>query len=136
MKSDSLNLIKTEKFDEQKALILDASHCRYDIIFGNDFMAKAGIVFNYEAREMSWLGILVPMRTRDTNNDNYDAMVGTYLTQEEDEYMGDDWLDSYATSQILDAKYDAISISEVLDQQSHLNDKQRRHKNFSHRYRP
>ena len=79
-------------------------------------MAKAGIILNYEAREMSWLGILVPMRTRDTNDDNYDAMVGTYVTQEEDEYMGDNWLDNYATSQILDAKYDAVSISEVLNQ--------------------
>ena len=88
-------------------------------------MAKAGIIFNHDTREMFW--ILVPMRTRDTNHDDYGAMVGTYLTQEEDEFMGDNWLDNYAMSKILDANFEAVYISDILDQQSHLSDVHRRH---------
>jgi len=35
------------RIEEQKALVFDAP-CRYDIIFGTDFLTKVGININYE----------------------------------------------------------------------------------------
>jgi hypothetical protein len=52
-------------------------------------------------------------------------MVGTYVDQAEDEYFGEDWMDHFAASQILDAKYEKVSIDDVVDQQAHLTEAQK-----------
>ena len=39
---------------------------------------------------MAWLGLELPMQTREQLRlKDYDAMVGTYIDQEEDDFMGD-----------------------------------------------
>ncbi len=48
----------------------------------------------------------------------------TYVDQAEDEYFGEDWMDHFAASQILDAKYERVSIDNVVDQQAHLTEAQ------------
>ena len=51
-------------------------------------------------------------------------MVGTFHDQCYDETMGDDWLDGYVNP-ILDAKYDNVTIDQVVDQQVHLSHSQK-----------
>ena len=47
-------------------------------------------------------------------------MVDAFHIQVEDELLGEDWLDNFATA-ILDAKYDYVSVGQVIDTLSHLN---------------
>ena len=116
---------KNRTIESQKALVFN-SNSRYDVILGNDFLDKAGINLLFEHNKMTWLGLELPMRTRQQlRREDYDAMVGTYVDQEEDEFMGEDWLDAFTTSQILDAKYDKVTIDEVIAEQTHLNDAQK-----------
>jgi len=46
-------------------------------------------------------------------------MENAMFVQTEDELLGDDWLDNFATD-ILDAKYDKTGIKDVVKQQTHL----------------
>ncbi len=48
---------KNRRLDQHKALIFDAPSCQYDIIFGADFLQKAGFSFLYETYEMECLGV-------------------------------------------------------------------------------
>ena len=43
-----------------------------------------------------------------------------YDIQHDDELIGEDWLDSYLTSTILDAKYEKVDIHDVATNQKHL----------------
>ena len=43
----------------------------------------------------------------------YQAMAMAYDIQSEEEFMGDDWLDSFAAMTILDAKYEKVDVQEV-----------------------
>ena len=44
--------------------------------------------------------------------------------QAEEEDFGEDWLDSYSTTEILDAKYDKVGLNKVVRNQTHLNHEQ------------
>ncbi len=58
---------------------------------------------------MTCLGLTLPMRTASMLRvSEYDAMVGTYVEQAEDEYFGKEWMDHFAASQLLDAKYKKV----------------------------
>ena len=46
--------------------------------------------------------------------------------QSEEEFMGDDWLDSFAAMTILDAKYEKVDVHEVAIAQKHLQDFQQK----------
>jgi len=50
-------------------------------------------------------------------------MIDQYFIQVEVELFGEDWLDCYAT-EILDAKYEFTSVTEVINAMVHLNQKQ------------
>ena len=53
------------------------------------------------------------------HNPDYLVMADTFEMQtEEEEIFGEDWLESYMTNTILDAKYDAVSIDQVVKEQS------------------
>jgi len=100
---------KNRRIEEQKALVFDIT-CRYNIIFGTYFLSKV----------MEWYECSLPLRdsfSLDTKsfNDMEDAM----FVKTEDELLGDDWLDSFAT-EILDAKYDKTDVKDVVKQQTHL----------------
>ena len=48
------------------------------------------------------------------------------MQTKEEEIFGEDWLESYMTNTILDAKYDAVFIDQVVKEQSHLNAEQQK----------
>ena len=116
---------KNRRIDEQKALIFNKK-CRYDIILGSNFLTKAGIDITYSDGTMSWFGNTLKMREPwSLHNSDYLAMADTFEMQTEDEdIFGEDWLESYMTNTILDAKYVAVSIDQVVKEQTHLNTEQ------------
>ena len=63
---------------------------------------------------MKWYDTIVPMRSRSgLNSTDFDDMVDQYFIQVEDELLGEDWLDCYAT-EILYAKCKFIDVTEVV----------------------
>ena len=55
---------------------------------------------------MHWFENVRPMREPWTlDNKKYQAMASAYDIQQDDEFVGEDWLDSFLTNTILDAKY-------------------------------
>ena len=70
---------------------------------------------------MSWLGNTLNMRELwSLHNSDYMTMIDTFEMQtEEEEIFGKYWLESYMTNTILDAKHDAVSIDQVVKEQSH-----------------
>ena len=70
---------------------------------------------------MHWFGNARPMREPwKLDNKEYLAMADAINVQEEDEIFGEDWLDSYLTNTILDAKYEKVDVKDVSSQQKHL----------------
>ena len=115
---------KNRSVEEQKALVFD-SPCRYDIILGSDFLAKAGININYETGFMEWFDSILPLRDpKGLQSQDFDEMEDALFIQQDDELLGEDWLDSFAT-EILDARYEHTDIRDVVDNQSHLNERQK-----------
>ena len=60
------------------------------------------------------------------DNKEYVAMAGAYDIQYDDEFIGKEWLDSYLTNIILDAKYEKVDVQEVASQQKHVTISQQR----------
>ena len=60
------------------------------------------------------------------DNKEYQAMAMAYDVQAEEEFMGVDWLDSFAAMTILDAKYEKVDVQEVATAQKHLEEFQQR----------
>ena len=117
---------KNRRIDEQKALIFDKK-TRYDVILGADFLTKTGFDIKYSTGTIHWFENVRPMRepwTLDT--EEFQAMAAAYDTQLEDEYIGEDWLDSYLSNTILDAKYEKADVREVAESQKHLTLQQQR----------
>ena len=62
----TLRNIKLPEFDKNcriedtKALIFD-NECKYDIIFGADFLSWIGLIINYRQCIMDWYGNTLPM---------------------------------------------------------------------------
>ena len=111
---------KNRRIDEQKALIFDGK-CRYDVILGADFLTKSGIDINYSTGTMHWFENVRPMREPwKLDNSEYNAMASAYDIQHDDELIGEDWLDSYLTNTILDAKYEKVDVHDVATNQKHL----------------
>ena len=47
-------------------------------------------------------------------------MACTFDIQSDDKLIGEDWLDSYLTNTILDAKYEKVDVHDVAKTQTHL----------------
>ena len=58
------------------------------------------------------------------NAETFEKMEDSLLLQIEDELLGEDWLDSFAT-EIIDAKYTVLDIDGVVNDMSHLTDVQK-----------
>ena len=115
---------KNRRIEEQKALVFD-TECRYDIILGTDFLSKAGISINYDTGFMEWYENIIPLRDPiGLNAETFDDMEDSLFIQIEDELLGEDWLDSYAT-EILDAKYTVLDIDGFVNDMNHLTDAQK-----------
>jgi hypothetical protein len=118
---------KKHVVEEQKALVFDGQ-CKYDVIFGADFLSKTGIDIKYSSGIIDWFDNELPMRNpRHLGDKEYLAMAEFLEVQREAEQLFViDWYDPtcYA-SEILDAKYEDVSTDDVVDQLTHLNEKQK-----------
>ena len=75
------------------------------MILGTNFLSKTGIKLDYDRGEMLWYDNMLPMcPRRGLTSEDFDHMEDSYFIQHEDELLGQDWLELYAT-EILDAKY-------------------------------
>jgi hypothetical protein len=113
--------------EEQKALVFDGQ-CKYNVIFGADFLPKTGIDIKYSLGIIEWFDNELPMHDpRHLNNQEYLAMAEIIEVQREAEQLfGMDWYNTTCyTSEILDAKYSEESTDDVVDQLTHLNKKQK-----------
>ena len=111
---------KNRRVDQQRALIFDSDSCKYDIIFGTNFLSKIGIKLDYNAGNMQWFDNVLPMRpSNGLSSADFAAMQDHYCIQLEDELLGEDWLNCYAT-EILDAKYEWKDIEDVIKEMTHL----------------
>ncbi len=113
--------------EEQKALVFDGQ-CKYDVIFGADFLSKTGIDIKYSSRIIEWFGNEQPMcNPRYLDNKEYLAMAEILEVQREAEQLfGMDWYNPICYAfEILDTKYGEVSTDDVVDQLTHLNDKQK-----------
>ncbi len=117
---------KNHVVEEQKALVFDGL-CNYNVIFGVDFLSKTGIDIKYSLGIIDWFDNELPMHDPHHLDDKeYLAMAEILEVQHEAELFGMDWYNPtcYAP-EILDAKYGGVSRDDVVDQLTHLNDKQK-----------
>jgi len=78
---------KNRRIEEQKALVFDTT-CRYDIIFGTDFLSKIGININYETGFMEWHECILPLRDPfSVDAKCFNDMEDTMFVQTEDELL-------------------------------------------------
>ena len=69
---------------------------------------------------------ILPLRDPFTiDKESYQDMEDAMHVQTEDKFLGEDWLDNYAT-EILDAKYNKTDVNDVVKQQSHLTSAQKK----------
>ena len=94
-----------QRIAQQKALVFDNANCQYDMILGTNFLSKSNIQLDNNRGEMFWYDSTLPTRPcRGPTSEDFDHMEDSYFIQHEDELLGQDWLELYAT-EILDAKY-------------------------------
>ena len=112
---------KSRKIAQQKALVFDNPNVTYDVIFGTNFLSKAGIKLNYEKGQMEWFGCIIPMRpSKGLTTEEFHAMEDQWYIQIEESLLGEDWLQCDAT-EIFDAKYEWTDVRDVVNTLSHLN---------------
>jgi len=117
-------LEKNRSIEGSKVFIFD-KECRYDVFMGGVLLERAGIDLLYSKEIVDWLGNTIEMRdVRNFHPSDLDAMMEAYYLQEEEELLGDDFLDAFATP-ILDAKYEQVDVDDVADNQKHLTPTQR-----------
>ena len=116
---------KNRHIEQQRALIFDNDKCKYDLILGTNFLSKVGIKLDYNTGNMEWYDSILPMRPRKgLTSTDFDDMEDQYFIQLEDEILGEDWLDSFAT-EILDAKYEFTDVATVVNDMQHLDQNQK-----------
>jgi hypothetical protein len=82
-----LEFNKNHLVEEQKALVFDGQ-CKYNVIFGADFLSKTGIDINYSSGIIEWFNDELPMRDpRHLDNKEYLAMAEILEVQSEAERL-------------------------------------------------
>lgn len=120
-----LESIKLTEFDNNKiigkqAAILFSGPIFYDVILGQDFLEKAGIMLDFQRKETAWMDRTVQMKPLDY----WQETTFSNINRMNDEDVDDD-IDHYA-AEILDAKYEKVDIDKVVETQKHLSDDKRR----------
>ena len=85
------------------------------MILGGDFLTKVAMNLKYDNGTTKRLGRSISMRAPFEKNDDYIAILDDYLHQMEEEILGEDWLSSYLSVPILDAKYEKADIDAVIE---------------------
>jgi hypothetical protein len=112
--------LRVPKFDKNRCI--NQQKC---LLFGTNFLKKAGIVLDYDKEEMRWYACALPLRPKNgLNSKEFDAIEDSLFIQVEDELFGEDWIKCFATC-ILDAKYNWTDARDVVDKLSHLNTHQK-----------
>jgi hypothetical protein len=57
-------------------------------------------------------------------DEDYQSMIDDHLKEADDEVHGD-WFEAYVVAPIKDAKYEAVDVKDVVEQQTHLMNEQR-----------
>jgi len=134
----TLERIQLLEFDKQttidglNAVVFDAP-CRYDAILGRDFLRKIGLEISFKHSTISWNDAIIPMKPHDFW-DNYAVWSMLLENDPPDTEIESNWHDvnrlleyeSYSNdrpTKILDAKYEAVSVDQVIKEQQHLVDK-------------
>ena len=116
---DCPNLMRIDELSS-RTLIFD-NKCRYDIILGSDFLTKSGIDIKSSTWTIYWFENVRPMREPwQLDNKEYLAMADAINIQHKEELVNEDWIESYGTSTILDAKYEKVNVNDISSQQKHL----------------
>lgn len=107
---------------ELKALVFNQP-CRYDVILGSDFLNQAGLDIKYSEKQIEWFGDTIPLRTPSelTAESYLNMMEAAYP---EDDVPDEEGIEDCYLSQILDAKYEAMDIKQVVSRQTHLTKEQ------------
>jgi hypothetical protein len=91
---------------QQKGLVFDNDTVKYDIILGTNFLPKTGTSLNYSEGKMEWFDCSIPLHLPEgLDSKDFDATEDMIFVQTEDELLGEDWLNCYAT-EILNAQYE------------------------------
>jgi hypothetical protein len=91
--------------------------------FGADFLPKTGIDIKSSLGIIEWFDNKLPMR----NPRHLDGKVFLVVQRESEQLFIMDWYDpTYYASEILDAKYGQVSTDDVVNQLTHVNDKQKK----------
>ena len=106
---------RNKKIDGQGAFVFQED-CRYDVIFGRDFLSKTGLDIRFANNTMQWMNVTVEMK------DIPPMRLGRINQNQNDD--NDDEKEMFATM-ILDAKYDGASPEKVAALQTHLTQTQR-----------
>ncbi len=113
--------------EEHKELVFDGQS-KYDVIIGTDFLSTTGIDIKYSSGIIEWFDNKLPMRDpRNLDNKEYLAMAEILeVEREAEQLLGMDWYNpTFYTAEMLDAEYGEVSRDNVVDQLTHLNDKQK-----------
>ena len=113
---------RCRSISEHKALIFDGP-CKYDIIIGADFLTKAGLAIDYQAKEVNWFGDTIPLREPGLTTQDYVAILEESKLQYE--IQEEEYEDCFARD-ILDAQYEAMDLDETMKKQTHLTPAQQR----------
>ncbi len=108
--------------EEQKTLVFDWQ-CKYEVIFGTDFLSKTDIDIKYSSEIIEWFNNELPMHNPcQLDNKEYLAMAEVLKVQcKAEQFFGMDWYNPTCyPSEKLNAKYGKVSMDCV-----HLNDKQK-----------
>ena len=113
--------------DGVEARLFDSHTCRYDIIFGRDFLRKTRMKFCFNRNRVEWMGASITMKpvthynmlteATDMGFQPEDSLFISYinliLDQEEDQLFEDE-------NMLLERNYTKVKPSEVVEQQDHL----------------
>ena len=76
---------------------------------------------DFDSDDMSWVDTVLPMRPKcGVTAAEFDAMEDKYFVQMEDEFLVEDWLESFTVEKILDAKYDNTFVNDIENKLEHL----------------
>jgi hypothetical protein len=100
---------------------VDNDKVKYNIILGTNFLSKTGIRLNYSEGKMEWFDCSIPLcPPGGLDAKDFNTMEDMFFIQTEDELLGEDWLNCYATK-ILDAQYKQMDVTDVVNKLTHLN---------------
>lgn len=88
---------KNRQINQHMVSVFDNFNVQYDIIFGANFLSKAGIRLNYSIGAMEGFDCVITFHPLDDlDSQEFDAMEDMFHIQVEDEPLDDDWFQRFA----------------------------------------